>query len=457
MKRVIIIDDEETMSVALERFFKTQRKDFQVAGVFKSAEDALYWLIDNMTDLIVTDIKMGGISGIEMIETLIESGYNGRFIIISAYDNFEYVKKAMKCGVVDYLLKPVDFNELGTTLDELDKKIEERYQTENIQDVLQIIYSEICNGIILDENDIYERYGSFRIKKQINLNGYLMLLQINDTKKLLHYDDALLKIITNVLNISYRGKCGFYQGVYRNGCCYIVSDDMIEETLIKETLYDLLEINCDIEMYGFCDFRELLKTVRRVGIYKDSLLLTNYLINTNEKKFTKLLNIVIKENNLNIPSEIVDSIGEYTNGIGIKFDVKMLMDTSKRHDCIVELFKKIQNKRMKMESDFVKNVQKYLEDNIHLGIRRDDVATYMNYHPVYFSRQFSRMFGMSFQEYLIKFRIEKSLEYLKKGLDVETVAGFVGYNSTKYFIKNFKKYMGISPKEYYTGLEENGE
>ena len=123
MYSVVIADDEQIVLDVLERYFSTVKKEFSVTGKFLSGEEAYKFLKDNPSDLVITDIRMGDMTGLELIENLKADGYSGKFIIVSAYDEFQYAQKAIKYGVEDYILKPIDFVKFGESLNNLSKRI----------------------------------------------------------------------------------------------------------------------------------------------------------------------------------------------------------------------------------------------------------------------------------------------------------------------------------------------
>ncbi len=455
MNTVVIIDDEEIMVNMLKRYFESERNDYEVAATFSCAEDALFWMEDNIADLIITDIKMGKISGVDMIETLTENGFTGKFIIISAYDEFEYAKRAVKYGVSEYLLKPIDFKELGEALDSVSKKIKDENNNKNTDDVIQLLYSEICYGMLLDKEDVSERCIMLDVDyNSIAFCGEILLIYIKNIQQISNYDDAILKIIANVLGIKFNGICKFYQGAYRNGVCAIIVDTKISKDITENLIYDILGVDVSVKNTNFSSLEELFAVVRNLDFYDDVSLLINYLTNKKEEKFKKLLHLIINENNGAIPEKIINGVCTYVEKIGINKSSAALQLFYQKAEMAERMFEEIDMKRKEIDDDFVSKVRRYINDNIQTGIKRDDAANFMNYHPVYFSRQFVKMFNMTFQDYITKTRIEKSLEYMKEGCDIEKLAGMVGYGSSKYFSKNFKKQMGISPSQYYANLKE---
>lgn len=112
MYSVIIIDDEYKIREGLIRYFPWEDLGFTISESFDSGLRALQYLKEHPVDLILTDIRMPHYDGLWLIEQLRANGWNTHIILLSAYPEFEYAKKAIALGVDGYLLKPVNHNEL---------------------------------------------------------------------------------------------------------------------------------------------------------------------------------------------------------------------------------------------------------------------------------------------------------------------------------------------------------
>ena len=99
---------------------------FEVAGCAEDGREALEWLAHNRADLVVTDIVMCNMSGLELARTLWERGYPARVVLLSAHGEFDYARQGIAYGVAAYLLKPVRHEELLTVLNETVSALENR-------------------------------------------------------------------------------------------------------------------------------------------------------------------------------------------------------------------------------------------------------------------------------------------------------------------------------------------
>lgn len=132
---VFVVDDEKIIRDGLCQHIPWNELGFCLAGSASSGSEALEACKKIVPDLVITDIRMSGMSGLDFVEKLktVEPGI--RFIIISGYEEFSYAQKAVSLGVEEYMLKPIYKPDLVTVLDRVRNKfLEERdknWQSEN--------------------------------------------------------------------------------------------------------------------------------------------------------------------------------------------------------------------------------------------------------------------------------------------------------------------------------------
>ena len=124
MYRVLIVDDEMPALRFVQSIIERFSKNFQVAGVATSGEQGFQLLEQQMFDLLITDIGMRGMNGIELAQAARAMQPNIRIVIISGYGKFEYAQGAIQAGVDDYLLKPVSISKMTAILENLEKKLD---------------------------------------------------------------------------------------------------------------------------------------------------------------------------------------------------------------------------------------------------------------------------------------------------------------------------------------------
>ena len=128
--KVVIADDEVRICQLIQALIDWDSLGMKVVGVAHNGEEACEMVQQTQPDILITDIRMPGCSGLELIKKVKELDSNLEVIIISGYAHFEYAQQAISYGVGYYLLKPVNKGELTATLQKLQKKIGERKAAE---------------------------------------------------------------------------------------------------------------------------------------------------------------------------------------------------------------------------------------------------------------------------------------------------------------------------------------
>jgi DNA-binding NtrC family response regulator len=121
--RVLFVDDEvDFLETILKRM---QKRGVAVFGV-QSGEEALAWLQQNPADVVVLDVRMKGMDGVETLRTIKNAQPLIEVIMLTGHASLEIAREGMRLGAFDYLMKPID-------LDELLYKLEDAYQKKTIQ------------------------------------------------------------------------------------------------------------------------------------------------------------------------------------------------------------------------------------------------------------------------------------------------------------------------------------
>ena len=112
MLKLVIADDEKIIRETIRNFIDWQSIGIEVVGVCSNGVEAYETILDYYPDIVLTDIKMPGFSGLELVKKIKEIDNNIQFIILSGYDSFEYAKEAMQFGIHHYLLKPCNEHQI---------------------------------------------------------------------------------------------------------------------------------------------------------------------------------------------------------------------------------------------------------------------------------------------------------------------------------------------------------
>lgn len=172
MYHAVVVDDEFYVCSLICNLLKQTKLDIVIDQSFYDGEECFLYIKEKKPDIVITDIQIGDMSGLDMIERIRQEGLNTKFIIISGYNYFDYAKKAILYGVDNYLLKPIRRDELETAVEKVIQKLDEesgiqrevekmvsQKKERDEQLFLQELWHENQDMEIKGEEDILERYG----------------------------------------------------------------------------------------------------------------------------------------------------------------------------------------------------------------------------------------------------------------------------------------------------------
>jgi len=110
--KLFIADDEIDVREGIRYLLDWQSLGFVICGEGKNGPDTLEQILKLQPDVVLMDIRMPRLSGLEVVKASLEQGFSGKYIIISGYSDFAYAKEAISYGVTCYLTKPIDEDEL---------------------------------------------------------------------------------------------------------------------------------------------------------------------------------------------------------------------------------------------------------------------------------------------------------------------------------------------------------
>lgn len=156
MLKILIADDEKKIGLLVKELIDWEQLELNLIGIVQDGKEAYEMILDQEPDIVITDIRMPNLSGLEMIKGVTEAGKRVHFIVISGYRYFEYAQTALKYGVEDYLLKPIEEEELNRILkrvcDEEKRQKKEASRIEHLEKRLDsskgILHKELMNQVI---------------------------------------------------------------------------------------------------------------------------------------------------------------------------------------------------------------------------------------------------------------------------------------------------------------------
>ncbi len=224
MLKVLVVEDEEMIRKGIVLTINWEALDCRVVGEAANGAEGLEAVRRVDPDLIITDLKMPQMDGIEMLRRLRESGNRTDVIILTAYDTFSYAQSALRLGAVDYLLKPFHDGDLEQAITRVHHRREARRHPEQAvelpetgtgpkskyvreaMDYIALSYNDpdICVGSIAEHLDISEGHLSHIFKKETGLTplNYLTQYRISQAKLLLR--DCRVKVYEVAEKVGYR-------------------------------------------------------------------------------------------------------------------------------------------------------------------------------------------------------------------------------------------------------------
>ena len=494
--KILIVDDEYLLRQGLRYLCNWEEEGFTIIGEASNGEEALHLTKTLNPDIVITDIVMPEMDGIELTKLIKSYNSNIKIIVLSSYSDFEYVKTSFKYGVSDYILKPkLKQDELLPIL----KKLQNHnnlptYTRLNINKQVEDILDRLSGGFNCPETDWQRLNQYFPLDSLIIListidgkekslldpiskeyfGGYIYSYFLIDSKQLaiiINFNNNDLRLVTDKIKqftADSHSKLGYPH--FAMSMQFKSMNDFklaIDETKNLLTYHFFLENT--ILLTGehvpkqkntiTFDFDKFYKLIESLDINAAKSLLIDYInmVSTSLdcdvfslKKLTEnviynTMNIVQKQgfnsptfNSLKLRSLKNIDAAPYTQS---------LVDTIS--SILDKIFKEIDMQPEQKNMMLIKKITSYVEEHYHEQIYLSSIADklYLNYS--YLSSYFNNYANESFTDYLNKVRITKAKEFLKDpSISISEVSELVGYTDQSYFGKVFKKSTGISPSAY---------
>lgn len=221
--KLLIVDDEEDIREGLADMIDWHALGFEVVAKLKDGKDAIEYIQSDKVDVVLTDIKMNVLSGLDLAKYIHENHLDIKIVFLSGYQEFDLAKQAINYNVVHYLLKPTDldevsasFQKLKTTMErereEQDKLDHERRQYKDMIPMLQEqLFSDLVAGMLRSRQEIEKRMKLAGLKVNMELGKcWIAHMQIRNyshyiDKSWKHGKDRLITAIRNILKGSREG------------------------------------------------------------------------------------------------------------------------------------------------------------------------------------------------------------------------------------------------------------
>ena len=509
MLKLIIADDERIIRETISTIIDWEHYGIRLTGLCSNGIEAYDMILDESPDMVITDIRMPGMSGLELIERISQTDLTTQFILLSGYGEFEYAKQAMKYGVKHYLLKPC--NELQI-IDAVQESIRDCYE---MQQVVRLQNDQFLQADSMRHNVIssmlndslylniplkqivptYEPYIDFHFTpyrlfyvfylEQQNLETFLTLFQEYCKEYLPQFSVYGIYVKNTYLLFcqDYEADC---QPLFHWLSTLSIPAQNTELEL-KMTTFPDLETLLDVilekirrySMFYYvtnfhplctCNYaaitqevetlcQRLLSSGEESGCYDEELCsrLEELLSNVMDISFLKQLSSsMFLKLTLHHPELSTSGLTQWL----MEIEGEASLDTVK--ESVLERLKKTlsdpaSNPKEGSISDMTRQVFQYVRENLeNPNLTLKYIAEQQLFMNVdYVSKKFQKETGIRFSNYLADERIQKAKEYIEaSGADrISDIAERVGFgNNPQYFSQLFKKKTGITPSAYHTSV-----
>ncbi len=486
MYKVLIADDESKVCQLIKNLIDWDKLNLKNVAIASDGIMALELIKLHQPDIVITDIKMPGYEGIELIKKVKEIYPNIDFVIVSGYQHFDYAQNAIKYGVKDYLLKPLKENEINATLSKMiekykeidsEKSQQEKRQIEDLERLKDEFLTNIYNGSNMEFlkeahlNEINEKYHvnfsegfyqSIIVKPdfEYQANDFeLMSMLLNKISKII--DENLSDLCSEMLSLSLEDRIFI-----------IVNYQAENKKKLRKALVNIID-----ESHLFRDLIENLMITISTG--NAQLCLEDIIQSSNEAQKALMDRIVTG----------YGRISEYNEGINRKKSIESILFFEKRRELInfIEDFNAVEIKNWitdiekamleepSISGQFVLDMVVEIFEMIMYGLKNHTKVTtclddYMTeFHAaIQMQNSIVAVFEITGQyvEKMLKQVIDDRKnqsnrpireaqkyinEHYASSINLEEISTMVGFNAT-YFSTLFKKETGLNFLEYVTSV-----
>ncbi|MWC30817.1 response regulator transcription factor [Paenibacillus sp. MMS18-CY102] len=440
MHRILIVDDEPLIGQGLSSLLASSGIGIEALYVAHNGYEALDYIRMEEIDLLITDIQMGAMSGIELMHQAKLVRPWIQTIVISAHETFQYAQLAMRLGAKDYLIKPLDGAQLLDSVRNVLLKLEKRLKTQ--EDGIETLHerfrmsepsdhgTELLNRLIGEQAGASQEVAAQLDKLGVQLAGpYFAVIKLRlqlqgPDREVSERDSRLLRY--GALNIaaelleSDQGSIAFYSGDAELSIIMQWDEEAYENAPASESKLNRLD------MFG----RSLHRSVRRYLGLASIVGISQVVQGLEQLPLLNSQAVQALRWSQRHPDHDVFYYGDFHEDLYTKEEPSE-DELRAQHNRIAERSKA------------------YIDEHFaQKGLTLHEVAQHNHVSPNYLSYLFKKTIGMNLWEYVMKLRMEESRRLLlETDMRRYEIAERVGYESPEHFSKIFKKYYGVSPSE----------
>lgn len=445
--QLLIVDDGHYIVEYLKHLLDWKKFGIQQIVTSTNSIEARQLLNQNQIDILITDIRMPEVSGIDLLEHIHENMLKTKVVFLSGYSQFDYAQKAIRLGALDYLLKPVDKEDMEKAMKQVLKSIDEQQLKPQISwekfDGLGYLLSVIgefsspgtdfsaYDTVLLNEtfcffrvtdakgtDEITLRDNSHRLDKLIwaTGSGLAGLILESDAQKLAH----------SISNISFSEQ---FELTRKNAVLHIFCQFYYQEEVHAGDNPLLQDYIC-LPKWETGEWE-----LTRKNIHKSFTQLQS-----RQQKILYLLDFI---------QRVYFTASRLQQVEVADWIFNQLADPDTALESILLSIAQSERSAKLSNSHIVQAIQSHIASHIGDGLSLDDLGKIVHLHPVYLSKVYKQETGENLSNFIAVKRLEKASQLLiESNLHVIDISHLVGYKKPQYFIKLFKDQYGITPYQY---------
>lgn len=498
MMKVMLVEDEPSAVRYLKSIIDLRCEGFEVVAIAENGIDGLNKARELKPDVVITDIKMPGMNGIELTAHLKGEMPFIYSVIISGYQDFEYARGAIRSGVVDYLLKPININQLKALLDSIYKRLEEDYYERRLALLRQVLSDnniqewrlqkylpfKSYSAAILRINGLPSRFPAERSANMHDIGAFsniatgnsIWALQSRDEFEVILFSTPELLSVKDfeemVTKAANEMESGYYTAVFAaepfdiKACKERIA--ALYKTLDRSIILGKSQMihNTDRPSNASDSLAVLDEPVlKRIDFFASNAMYDE-LKGELEKLLTKCREQCCSQISLETMLRQIfyrldkHSVNAVENN---EYNIEFLLDEAicyaadydelrlNLFDIIERLMGPVRPNVNKIDSPlFFYSIENYIKQNLSQPLSLKSVCAKFGISQTYLSRLFRKYKNMSFNEYVTLNRIEEAKRVMLEHPDMllKDVAELAGYSDPFYFSHVFRSITGMPPSKY---------
>lgn len=511
MYKLFIADDEQLVVETLSAMIDWDASGIRIVGTANNGRQALEGILLSDPDIVLTDIRMPGLNGLDLIRTLKEKGSKAECIIVSGYSEFEYAKEAIELEAVDYLIKPAELNEVARTVSRAIQRLERKLVQAGNRPELRFaraLNQAVFTDLIVHgkspsfDQTPYERYNQFAAiligssaaiwlehMKNNNVTDALMSFLANrgivvdllyEQQKIILLCMANLEERASLTEILMAAAAAFSSDSSPDGISLSLGIGEVVTGIMQAHLSFLLaDQACQMALFFSMPVVDANRWTEichvSEGWLSDWSDRVYSCVRYDHKEFEEMIGHLVEwgRGRLIAPFALKKAGIQWANRLhelieqdyGIKLE-KVSGDRTRLMDRMLEapdwmsLQKQCQDLALSVQfylnvtkttlkEKVVHEIKVYLESHYHENIQLDQLAERLDLNSSYVSNLYSKSTGQTILEYVTWLRIQKAKKMLRESsFKISKISSNVGYDNQRYFCQVFKKHVGVSPGRY---------